>query len=76
MGHSNKKTTKSMNGKNGRHIRRNQGNTGRNISTKEKDTETTEPKWATQMEKWGGTDKEKEEIAQAYKKKERPTKKD
>merc|ERR1712112_185631 len=34
---------------------------------KKKDTETAEPKWTTLMEKWG-TEKEKEEIDQAYKK--------
>ena len=41
--------------------------TGRNLPTQEKDTEIVEPKWTTLMEKWG-TDKEKEEINQAYKK--------
>ena len=33
---------------------------------RKKDTEATEPKWTTLMEKWG-TEKEKEEIDQAYK---------
>ena len=36
---------------------------------KKKDTGIAEPKWTTLMEKWG-TDKEKEEIDQSYKKKE------